>query len=109
MNGSRGWGGGLRQHTLQAEEEFLHVQATAIADQGAIRADHAVAGDEDGDGVGAVGAGRGTDALLIAQATGKFQVGDGLPVGDLLEFLPDTPLEIGALDMHGDVEVPEVP
>ena len=64
--------GGLRQHAFEAEEEFLHVQAAPVAHQRPVRTDHPVAGDEDGDGVGAIGPRRGADALLIAQAASQF-------------------------------------
>ena len=45
------------------EEPALFIQAGAVAAQGAIRTDDPVAGDDDGDGVAAVGLAHGPEGL----------------------------------------------
>ena len=46
---------------FQVEKILLGLEASAVAGQAAVAADDAVAGEDDGDGVGAVGIGYCTD------------------------------------------------
>src|SRR5690349_17841856 len=77
---------------LQVEQGSLAVEATAVAGEGAVGADHAVAGDDDRDRVAAVGGADDAGALPRLDVgleeggvdlLGLLAVADGLAVGDL--------------------------
>src|SRR3982751_2811960 len=74
-----GWddAGAVLPRALVEEEELLGGEAASVAGERAGRADHAVAGDDDGDGIRRVrpagGAGRGR----VAGAGGELAVVDG--------------------------------
>ena len=92
------------------DEEAFAVEAAAVAGEGAVFADDAVAGDDDGAEVGGVGHG---DAAGVGgaggcgDALGEGGVGDGLAVGDALEFGPDEALELGAEGEERECEAGE--
>ena len=91
---------------FQVEKILLGPEASAVAGQAAVAADDAVAGEDDRDGVGAVGIGHCPDGPGGSDGGGQLSVGGGLPVGDAGELLPDALLEVGAGQQEGDVEVP---
>ena len=68
-------------------------EAPAVAAQGAVTADHAVAGDGQGDRVGAAGLGHGPHRLGGAQPAGELGVAHGAAGGDQAQLLPDAPAE----------------
>ena len=84
------------------QQPALAVQARAVAPQAAVRGDDPVAGDDEGDGVTAVGLAHGPAGLGVAHPPGQFAIGDGLPPGDAPQFLPDPELKGGALGVQGE-------
>ena len=65
------------------EEPRLAVEPAAVADEAAVRADDPVAGQDDGDGVGAVGrSDRTRRPAAEARPAGKVSVAPRLAVGD---------------------------
>src|SRR2546426_10442660 len=89
---------------LVLEQPALAVQAAAEAGQLAARADHAVAGDDDRDGVLAVGRtdrARGAD---VAEATSQLAVAHRRAVGDGAQGAPDAPLKRRTRRVQGKVE-----
>ena len=66
------------------DQKALCFQATAIALQIAISCNHAVAGNNDGEQVGAVRSGNGADGWWIPKPFGKLRVGDGLAIRNSL-------------------------
>src|SRR5438876_10762894 len=99
--------GGLgerQQGPLVLEEPAFAIQAAAEARELAARADHAVAGDDDGDRVLSVGrtdCARGAD---VAQATRQLAVAHGRAVRDGAQGAPHAPLKRGAGRVQGKVE-----
>src|SRR5215467_5665787 len=94
---------------LDLEQGALPVQAACVAGQLACAADHAVAGDHDAQRVAAH---CGTDVPRIRpgrQCAREIAVGGRLPVGDAGYQLPDPPVEVGAVDLHGQLERTPVP
>lgn len=85
------------------EEPLFDVESAPEAAERAVLGDDAVAGHDDGDAVGAVGAPHcardGVDAF------GECVVADGLPEGDVLEFIPDALLEFGTREEEREVEL----
>lgn len=67
-----------------------------IAGELAVFADDAVAGDEDGEGVFAVGGSDCADGFRVVDELGDIAVAGGFAVGDGLEGLPDLLLEVCA-------------
>ena len=56
------------------EEPLLAFEAAGVAGEGAVGADDAVAGDEDGDGIGGVGPGDGPQGRGAADGAGDVGV-----------------------------------
>src|SRR5674476_961185 len=65
---------------LELEQAQLAPQAAAVAAEAATGGDHAVAGDDDGEAVGAVGATDGARRAGRAELAGELRVGARLPV-----------------------------
>ena len=77
-----GDGRGLGACPLHAEEGCLHGEAAAVAVEGAVGADDAVAGDDEGEGVGGHDAADGAGGTGPAHPGGEPAVGAGLAGGD---------------------------
>ena len=81
-------------------EEFLFaVEAPAIAGQGAVCADDAVARDDDGSGIGGAGAGE----VGLAEGASDLRIGASGTAGNFLELLPDAALECGGLHIKREI------
>lgn len=89
---------------LVLEQPFFTPHAAAITYKGFVAADHAVAGDDDGDIVASVRACRRPDHFGIPEAFGEVHVADGASIGDLLQFAPYARLEFSALLVNGKIE-----
>ncbi len=61
-------------------------------------------GDDDRDGVAAVSGADRARLLRIPEFPGKFSVGEGFPIGNLGQQLPNLSLEIGSVGRQGEVE-----
>src|SRR5258708_9199456 len=92
---------------LQVEERPLAGQPATVAGQLAVAADDAVAGDDDGDRVAAIGgtncAARGGRAELGCD----LAVGDGVAVGNAAEHVPYPALGRSAVEPQRHVELGE--
>lgn len=66
---------------FEGEEVALGGEAAGVAGKGAVRAEDAVAGDEDGKGVGADCICYGADCSRMPDATGQFAIGRSTAVG----------------------------
>jgi len=85
------------------QQPGLALEAAAVASEGAVRADDTMAGDDDADGVLAVGEADAAYGGGVADSGGELGVSDGRAGGDLLEGGPDLALEEGSGGLHGDV------
>src|SRR5687767_14409816 len=85
------------------EEPLLSVETAAVTRQRAGRADHAVARDDNGQGVGAVGESDGTGAVVKSERYRDLAVRPRLSRRDSQELLPDPALEVRAVhrERHG--------
>src|SRR5690606_41414813 len=93
---------------FQAEQDLLAGQAAAVADEGAVRADEAVAGGDDGDRVAVVGGAHGAGGARGVQRAGDVAVARGAPVGDRRQPPPDLELEGGAGGGQPGGELPQL-
>src|SRR5438067_10810329 len=84
-----GWGAGA----LVFEEPALAFDAAAVAGEGAVGADDAMTGDDNSDGIGAVGEADCPDCGWAADSIGEFAVGDGGAERNLSQSLPYLTLE----------------
>lgn len=66
---------------LQLEQSSFPVDSTAVPGELSAGADHAVARDDDGDGIVAVGQSHGACGAGGADLVGDFPVGPGFPYG----------------------------
>ena len=80
-------------------------EAAGVAGKGAVRAEDAVAGDEDGEGVGADCVGYGADGGRMADAPGKFAVGRGPAVGYQHQLVPHRVLKLRSCEHQRHVEL----
>lgn len=87
-------------HALfQVEQLLFHLQTAAIAGERVVAAHYAVAGQDDADGIAAVGIGQGTHRLGHAQTAGLLAVAQRAPVGYIGQRAPHHALKVGA-DEH---------
>lgn len=85
------------------QEPALALHAAAVAGEGAVGSDDAVARDNDADGVGAVGQSYRPDCGGAADSFGEFGVGERGTVGDFSQRAPYLALEGGACCLHGQI------
>src|SRR5690606_17363489 len=83
----------------------LDRQATAETGERATRADDAMAGNHDGNGIAAVGEAHGARGIGIAERGGQRAVGGRLAVFDAAQALPDAALELRAAGIERQVEL----
>src|SRR3954464_5642465 len=94
---------------LDLEEGLLALDAAGVAGEGAVGADHPVAGDDDRDGVAAVGqADRAGGGVGLAEPLRDRAVRRGVAVADLEQLSPDGLLEVAPRRVEGEVELLEV-
>src|SRR3989442_1027819 len=86
------------------KQPALAVQAAAEASQLAARPDHTVAGDDDGDGVLAVGGADGAGGARAVEAARQLTVARGRAVRDGTQGVPHAPLKRGASRGERQVE-----
>ena len=88
---------------LQGEKGGFAGESAGVAGERASRAEHAVAGDDDGDRIAADRPADGPGGAV--KRRGQPAVGHGLPVGDVLKQGPHPQLEGRAEEMKGRREV----
>ena len=89
---------------LRLEQPELAPQAAAVAAEPAVRGDHAVARDDDGDAVGAVGGSDGARRSRRADLPSELRVGARLAEGDAQQRVPHAALERTARVLQRQVE-----
>ena len=82
-----------RDRPLQRQQLPLDRQASAKAGQGAIGTDDAMAGNDDGQWICAIGEADGAAGAGLTDAPGQLPIGDGLTVGNALQLAPYAVLE----------------
>ena len=90
---------------FEGKEVALGGEAAGVAGQGAVGTDDAVAGDEDGEGIGTDCVGYGADGGRMADAPGKFAVGRGPAVGYQQQLVPHRFLKLRACEHQRHVEL----
>src|SRR5690606_6273877 len=98
-------GGFLRwDRAFQLQQEMLGRQAAAEAGEGAVGADHAVAGQDDRQRVAAVGGADRAHRCGAADAQRKLRIADGAAIGDIPQRQPYLALERRALRRQRQLE-----
>ena len=82
--------------------------AEGEAGEGTVGADHAVAGDDQTDGIGGVGAADGARGARVAEGCGESAVAAGFTVGNRDECGPDAVLKISAFGGERHREIAEL-
>lgn len=88
-----------------AEKFFLNGEAAAETGEAAVTADNAMARNDDGDGILAVGEADRTGCVRFADAAREFAVGNGFTEGDELKILPNFELKFGAVEGEWEIEL----
>ena len=83
------------------QEPLLALDAAAVAAQGAVTGDDAVAWHDDAHGVDMVGLRHGAERPRVPDVLGLIAVALGLPVRDVSQLGPRTLLELGAYQVQG--------
>ena len=83
------------------EQPALAIESPAIAGQRSVCADHPMAGNDDGDGIGAIGETDGARGRGAADLGGQSAVADAVPGRDAAQRVPDRALEIRAVGGDG--------
>jgi hypothetical protein len=91
--------------SFERQQRPLDLDAPPEAGERAVGADHPVAGNDDTDRVGGVGAADGAGGGGIAQAGGELTVAERPAVGDPPEAPPHRLLERCAPELHVEIEV----
>src|SRR6202043_3937523 len=87
---------GHARRTFEQQQRALDVEPAAEAGQGAVRADDAVAGNDDRQRVRAVSKPHGACTTGVAETARQFGIGNGLTIRDGPQRLPDRQLERSA-------------
>src|SRR2546430_14691330 len=82
-----------QQHPLVLEQPAFTVQTAAEAGELAAHPDHAVTGDNDRDGILAVGGAYGARRVRVAETARQLAVAGGGAVGNGTQQIPNTSLE----------------
>lgn len=89
--------GGLSdRNALNSEKHPLGIKPAAVARDGSVLPDHAVAGDDDGEGIFADSHSHGAHSLRAPDPAGKIAVAHRLAPGNVEKRVPDILLEIGS-------------
>ena len=90
---------------LEVQQLLLDREAAAEARQRTIRADDAMAGNDDGNGIAAIREAHRARGFRVAEIRGQPAVRRGLAVGNVQQAFPDPALEIGAARIQRQVEL----
>src|SRR5690348_1951305 len=84
----------LERHALQSQQCFLTVEAAGVADEPAVRADHAVTGEDDRDRVAVHRPADRSGGVRLADLRRERAVGRHVPEGDTCELAEHLALEL---------------
>src|SRR6266699_631468 len=87
------------------EETLLAFFAPAIAAEVPVFAHHAMAGNDERDGIGCAGLGNGARSPGFPDGLGNFTIRACATIRDGLQGLPDAPLESCCLYIYGEIEM----
>src|SRR5690606_32688166 len=90
-------------HAFQREEPRLDLLAESEAGEGAIRADHAMAGHDQADRIRRIGAAH--CSWGTAQFTREFTIRSGLAAGNPAKLCPDALLEVRPFSSEWQIEL----
>ncbi len=92
---------------FEFEKGAFAPHSAAVAAELAVLGDDAVAGDEEGETVGAVRAGDGADGRGCADAAGDFLIAGGAAIRNVNQLPPDAFLKFRAAKLEGDGKLTE--
>ncbi len=95
----------VKRRTFQPQKKCFDRQPAAIATQKATGRQHAMAGNDNGDGIVVIRLPYGAKAVGIADRARDFRVGTRLAVGNLQQFVPAALAELGAAQIQFELEV----
>src|SRR5579884_1354942 len=95
--------GGCIGYFFYREEFLLAGDAPAVAGEIAVRANHAMTRNDDGNGIRGAGASDGAYGARTAEGAGNLAVRARRAARDALEFLPDAALKCGRLKVERKV------
>lgn len=87
------------------EQLFLAIDTAAVAHQVIVGANHTVTGNDDGDGIFAVGRAHCPYLVGITQSLRQLSVVDRLSIGNFEQLFPDLPLKVGSLGRKRQVKI----
>src|SRR5581483_2473375 len=87
------------------EQRPLTAETPAITSQAAVLANHAMAGNDNGNGICSARASHGPDSGRLAERPGDLTVGARLAVRNGLQFLPDPALKRGSLHIDRKIDM----
>jgi len=85
------------------EEGLFAGEAPSVAGEAAVLADYAMAGNDDGNGIGGAGAGDRAYGFFASDGAGDLAVGTRGAPGDAAEFFPDAALKGGGLHIEREI------
>jgi hypothetical protein len=83
----------MEKYALVLEEPALSLQAASVSREGSVGTDDAVARDDDGDWIGAVGYAHGANGFWAIELRGELAIADGAADADAAQGCPNCPLE----------------
>ena len=99
--GLRGW---TRWHNpLEFEEPAFAFDSSSVTRERAVSSDHPMTGDDDRDGICAIGQAYGSDGFGTTDASGDVRIGASLSSRDCLECAPNIALKYCALGGGGQL------
>lgn len=101
--------GSDHQRAFELEEELLRLDSAAIPDEGAVRAEDAVARNNDRDGVRRIGPADCLETPARPDTLGELLVCNGGTVWYAQKLLPDADLEGRSDLIHGNRELRKLP
>src|SRR5579872_864931 len=95
----------LELNSLQLEQPALGGEAAAVAAEGAIGGDHAMAGHHNGHGIVMIGHADGPKSARLSHRARDFGVGAGFTERNAEQRLPAAALEVGAAQVQTKAEL----
>src|SRR6185295_17897690 len=106
---SRAFQVAARSRALPFDQPLLAPQSTAVPVEGSIRADDAVARDDDGNGISSIRVADRADRGRPAHSGGELAIGGPRAVGQAREAPPDGALKRSAAEVERGLEATKLP